>query len=725
MNLRIRRGVLAAIVAVLVAAPAAAAQLPQQSGGVDLLTQANLQVDGPFEEDEIGQSLAAAGDVNGDGLDDLIAGADGSDVPGRGTAWVIFGRPTPGPIDLATLGAGGMRIAAAAPGTGEGDHVDAAGDVNGDGLDDLLVGAPRAAPSGRTNAGSVYVVFGRRDGGTVDLTQPGTAVRIDGAAAEDDLVAAARAGDFDGDAIDDIVVGARSTDHNGRDESGSVYLLSGAALSGPVVDLAAPGAALRLRIDGAAAEDEIGGVDSLAGVGDFNGDDRDDLLVGAGGASNNGRQWSGSAYVVFGSDATGTLDLAALGTGGVRIDGAAPMDFMGGALAAAPDMNRDGLADVVLGALTDNGGASSGSAYVVFGRAAPGTIDLATLGSAGLRFDGEDGYWAGAAVGTAGDVNDDGVEDLLIGATDADPYGRQNAGSAFVVYGPVTAPVTELSALGAGGIRIDGALESSFTGDQVAAVGDFNGDGRDDIAVAGPHSDVDGVAEVGTVSLVYGFGAASLAYPGSIAARVGKPQPRLEPAVRRTGTAAFTIAPALPAGLALDPATGAIAGTPRTAAAATRHTVTMTDLTGSTTTGITVAVAAAPTVPAAVVPTAPAAVVPTVSALKVSPRCAASARRMTVRLHLNTATTVRVRIVRRTGGPRAGIRCLRGSRFRGTAASARFRAITTRRQLAAGDHTVRLRRLLNGRRLRPGPYVLRVSVPGARPKSTPFRVRRR
>ena len=118
-----------------------------------------------------------------------------------------------------------------------------------------------------------------------------------------------------------------------------------------------------------------------------------------------------------------------------------------------------------------------------------------------------------------------------------------NAGTVFVLFGPVSEPVTDLGALGTGGIRIDGGLESSFTGDQVAGTGDFNGDGRDDVAMAGPHTDIDPLDENGTLYMVYGFGA-SLAYPGQIAAHVEESEPSLKSAVRSTGVAASTCAAA-------------------------------------------------------------------------------------------------------------------------------------------------------------------------------------
>jgi hypothetical protein len=187
--------------------------------------------------------------------------------------------------------------------------------------------------------------------------------------------------------------------------------------------------------------------------------------------------------------------------------------------------------------------------------------------------------------------------------------------------------------------------------------------------------------------------------------------------VSRTGLAAFTVTPALPAGLTLDPSTGAITGTPVEAAAGA-YAVTMTDLTGASTAGVAIDVAAAP--PAAAVAPAAVATATALTELTVGRRCAASVRRVSVRFRLSAATTVRLQIARRTGGPRAGIRCLRGARFRAAGA---FRTITLERQLAAGPHRLRLSRLLAGRRLPPGPYVVRASVPGGQVRTVRFRIR--
>ena len=167
------RGRLAlAVVAALMLPASARAGLPQPSGAVDLLTQANVRIDGPVPNgsasgfridgpggnDGVGQAVAGAGDVNGDGLADVIVGAHGVNTF-TGAAYVVFGKASPGEIDLAALGAGGIRIDGAAPADNAGYRV-AGGDVNGDGRSDVVVGALNASPAGRAFAGSAFEILG-------------------------------------------------------------------------------------------------------------------------------------------------------------------------------------------------------------------------------------------------------------------------------------------------------------------------------------------------------------------------------------------------------------------------------------------------------------------------------------------------------------------------------------------------------------------------------------
>ncbi|HYI18528.1 MAG TPA: putative Ig domain-containing protein [Solirubrobacteraceae bacterium] len=702
----------------LVPTSGAAAQMPQQSGVVDLLTQSDVPIPGVVDDGELGQALAAAGDFDGDGLADLIAGSDGDG--GQGVAWVVLGRPGRGPVDLSAPAPRAVRIDGAGD-DGAGSGVAGVGDVDGDGFDDVAVGASSAMPYGRFRAGSIYLVRGRPgEGGDVDLAASDPVlVRIDGAAPDHGLDTAARAGDFDGDGREDLLVSSAQIDNNGRTSSGSVYVLSGDALGGGVIDLAAPGDALLLRIDGAEEFDTLGAAESTAALGDFNGDGRDDIALGAGGAGNNERQSSGSVYVVFGTPATGVLDLLALGPAGLRIDGAAEDDRLGFAVSAAPDLDADGLADVLIGA---NDAGAGGAAYLVQGGRPAGVLDLADPDAGVLRFDGSAEESAGDAVASPGDVNGDGVGDLLVGAEDADANDRQQSGTVYVVFGSdALPPVTGLADLGDGGFRIDAAQENGFAGELAVGPGDFNGDGRDDVATAGEFTDVGELGDAGRVDVVYGFGPASVAYPGGVSGRAGLPIAPLAPAVARTGLATFSIAPALPAGLLLDAATGRISGAPQEAAAGT-HTVTMTDLTGQATAAVSVEIAPAPPGPPgppAGPPAAPPAAEPALQRLTVTPRCAAFSRRTSVRFRLTGRATVTVAIRRRGDG-----RCPRRGRTAAAAAQGR-RIVRVQRRLGAGARRLRITGLLDGGRLRPGAYVARASVPGGPVKHKRFWVRPR
>lgn len=566
----------------------AVSALPQQSGTVDLLTQANVRVDGATGYGQAATAVARAGDVNGDGRDDVILGAPQEANNGRtgsGSAYVLFGSASLVAVDLAGLDPSqGFRIDGAAAGDQAGTSVAGAGDVNGDGRDDVLVGSPGAANNGRASSGSAHVVFGSATPGRVDLASPGTAaIRIDGAAAGDTAGSlVSPAGDPNGDGIADVMIGAPAADNNSRGGSGSVYVVFGGP-SPADMDLAALGAPEGFRIDGAAAGGAAG--TSAAAAGDVNADGYGDLVVGAPWMDRNSRTDSGTAYVVFGTAAPTSVDLSTLGAAGFRVDGGFAGDRAGHSVAGAGDLNGDGREDVIIGApfAGNNGRSSSGSAYVIYGSLAPTSIDLYGIWFGGFRIDGGAAFdRAGGSVGAAGDINGDGRDDVVVGAQLGDPNGRSASGSAYVVFGSAPRGTLDLANIGSAGIRIDGASAGDQAGVSVAAAGDVNGDGRDDVITGAAYSGNNGRTWSGSAYVAYGFGTPAFGYTALSGAAGAPITPHLPSGVARTGAPVFSVAPSLPAGMSLDPMTGMVSGTPTYGAVGT-FTVTMTDLTGSVT----------------------------------------------------------------------------------------------------------------------------------------------
>ena len=403
--------------------------------------------------DNSGESVSGAGDVNGDGLADLIVGASGADPDGSnsGRSYVVFGKADGASVLLSdiALGNGGFALSGAGLPTGVGESVSGAGDVNGDGLADLIVGAGFADPNG-SNSGRSYVVFGKADGASVllsDIALGDGGFAIDGAAASDISGRSVSGGsDVNGDGLADLIVGANGADPNGLANSGRSYVVFGKA-DGLVVSLSALGNG-GFPIDGAVAEDRSGV--SVSDAGDVNGDGLADLIVGAAVADPNGLANSGQSYVVFGKAGVAAVSLSdiALGDGGFAIDGASAGDGSGGSVSGAGDVNGDGLADLILGAfLADpNGLIYAGRSYVVFGKEDGFSVSLSdiALGQGGFALDGavasDASGVSGVSVSGAGDVNGDGVADLIVGASAADPNGVMDAGRSYVVFGVPTGP---------------------------------------------------------------------------------------------------------------------------------------------------------------------------------------------------------------------------------------------------------------------------------------------
>jgi hypothetical protein len=342
-----------------------------------------VMANGPFSP----RMIVGAGDVNGDGFADVIIGARDADPHGSssGSSYVVFGKASgfPSVFALSQLnGTNGVRFDGVAAGDASGLTVAGAGDVDGDGFADVIIGARDV----RSFSGSSYVVFGKASGFAASLNLSslnGTnGFRLDGVAAGD-LSGwwVASAGDVNSDGFADVAVGTGYPDGSGPEAS---YVMFGKASGfAATINLSSLDGSNGFRLDGVAAGDESG--HSIVNAGDVNGDGFADVIVGAPFADPHG-SLSGSSYVVFGkaSDFTASMALASLnGSNGFRLDGVAAGDLSGYSAESAGDVNGDGFADVIIGARYSNG-SDLASAYVVFGHAHKRNDLLVDLASAGL-----------------------------------------------------------------------------------------------------------------------------------------------------------------------------------------------------------------------------------------------------------------------------------------------------------------------------------------------------
>ena len=402
-----------------------------------------FQIGLPINNEFASVVVSSAGDINADGFDDVIV----ADSTFDGHAYVVFGNGsvTSPSFDASTLdGTNGFAIESAGVGDGAGSSISSAGDINGDGYDDLLIGAP-GADTNASQAGDAYVIFGKAGGFLPSIslsTLDGTnGFALLGANANDGTGrSVSSAGDFNGDGLDDLVIATGGGDPGGRTDAGKVHVVFGTTAGFlPTLALSGLDGSNGITFNGIDAGDFLGS--SVSSIGDFNRDGFDDIVIGAHGAETNGNA-AGEAYVIYGS-ASGfgaSFEISALnGDNGFAITGIDPGDNLGFAVGSAGDFNGDGFDDIILGApWAEPNGASSGEAYVLFGgpKTSQSTVSLSGLtASDGFVIEGlQAGNWTGIAVGSAGDFNRDGYDDLIVGAPGAQPDGP-NSGEAYIIFG--------------------------------------------------------------------------------------------------------------------------------------------------------------------------------------------------------------------------------------------------------------------------------------------------
>lgn len=527
--------------------------------------------------DFAGLSVAGAGDVNNDGSNDLLIAAPFASPNGNpraGEVYLVYGGADllsrfdladgveDGAIDLARIAdsaippsppppppppppgpVANVNFTGVAVGDGLGLMVSGVGDVNNDGFDDVLLGAPFADPRGATEAdrdnSRLYLVFGSPNGiapninlatlsGSEGYLLNGHYSRLTGLVAD-------TAGDINGDQFADILIGSQNADANRLADSGQAYVLYGGTpaefssldsldgLTDGIIELSllgdtvsqpghpfAPAPAndpgLGFVITGGAAFDHLGS--SVSNAGDLNGDGTDDLIVGASAADGGGLN-RGVGYVVFGNTGgipttvgAGSLD----GANGVALIGASDGDGIN-AVESVGDVNGDGIDDVFIGALQANpaGVPLSGAGYVVYGSRSPfgATLNLGALdGTNGSTIvSNRPDALTGSSVSGLGDVNGDGLADIAI-TSRPDPSGMPLATDVHVLFGVAGGFGATVNLANVNGAN--GFVGSIGDIARVAAAGDVNGDGFQDVLVAAAEADVSGLNDVGTSYLVFG-----------------------------------------------------------------------------------------------------------------------------------------------------------------------------------------------------------------------------
>jgi hypothetical protein len=414
---------------------------------------ADVTITGESADDDFGWRAAPAGDVNGDGVPDLIVGAPSNDfVDGfAGRAYLFYG-PLTGDINAADADA---IISAEAFGDNLGISLASAGDVNNDGFDDIIIGA-RGNDTRGIQAGRVYLFYGPLDGLLEAIDADAI---ISGAEFEEVGNVVAPLGDLNGDGFDDVVIGTAI--------AGSTFEGRAFVFNGPLFGEHTAASADAV-IRGSFPNESFGA--SVASAGDMNGDGIPDLIVGAP-SFPLGVKHTGQAYIFYGPVAGSLIATDA----DAIIFGENLNDSFGTSVAKAGDVNADGIDDVIVGAnqLFNQG---AGKTYVFYGPLA-GSIQAANANAILIGEVALDLF--GNSISGTGDFNGDGFDDVTVGAWNNEGGGVRS-GRAYTFFGPLAGTITAADAdFIVTGQALD-QLGLSVSG------GDLDGDGVGDLIVGAP-----------------------------------------------------------------------------------------------------------------------------------------------------------------------------------------------------------------------------------------------
>jgi hypothetical protein len=392
--------------------------------------------------------------------------------------------PTPCKRDgMVSLADASTTFISETTGDGAGWSVASDCDINDDGQDDLLVGAYHE-DSGGLQSGAVYLFYGPVSAGDTSLADAD--VKFTGEA-QDDLAGytVTCSGDVNNDGYDDVLIGANE-ESTAAIDAGAAYLFYGPVSAG---DTSLADA--NVKFTGEAANDRAG---TSLSSGDINNDGYDDILIGADQESSVAAN-AGAAYLFYGPVSAGDISLA---DANVKFTGEATGDRAGNSLHGQGDINNDGYDDILIGAYTASpAGSASGAAYLFYGPVSDGEVGLA---AADVKFTGEDeGDYAGVSVKSLQDINNDGYDEVAIGAYQESSVAL-NAGAAYLFYGPVSAGDISLADAD---VKFTGEAADDSAGYRLASACDINNDGYSDLTIgATPESSV--ALNAGAAYLFYG-----------------------------------------------------------------------------------------------------------------------------------------------------------------------------------------------------------------------------